>query len=55
MKKFYNLGARVQTANDPGKRLVLHLLIRCGLLSLTASLSLVANEFAVLAGELASN
>ena len=38
---------RTRTANGANKRLVLHVQLRCGLLSITTPLSLLANEFDV--------
>ena len=38
---------RAQTANEANTRLALHILIRCGSLSTTTTVSLLANEFDV--------
>ena len=38
---------RTRTANGANKRLVLHVRLRCGSLSITTPVSLLANEFAV--------
>ena len=39
--------ALTRTANGANKRLVLHVRLKCGSLSITTSLSLLANEFDV--------
>ena len=39
--------ASTRTANGANKRLVLHVRLGCGLLSITAPVSLLANEFDV--------
>ena len=39
--------ARTRTANGANKRLVLHVRLRCGSLSITPPVSLLVNEFDV--------
>ena len=39
---------RTWTANETNKRLLLHMRLRCGSLSITTPVSLLANEFDVL-------